>query len=111
MSRDNPVAPARCGLNVALLFDLSSSVDGNLRDLQNAGVGYVNTLAGTPSSVALYTMGTHAPVNSTNNSNFPLTPLTTTANVTALTNKIRGYNITNSPPPVHQLGCGNVADR
>jgi len=97
VSRDNPAVPGNCGLNVALLFDLSFSVDGNLRDLQNAGVGFVNSLQGTPSSVALYTMGTHAPVNSTNNSNFPLTPLTTTANVDAVNSKIRGYTIMNNP--------------
>ena len=98
VSRREPVTLAHCGLNVALLFDLSFSVGGNLRDVQNAGIGYVNALAGTPSSVALYTLGTHAPVNSTNNSNFPLTPVTTSANVTALNNKIRGYTIMNNPP-------------
>ena len=97
VSRDNPVTPPHCGLNVALLFDLSFSVGGNLRQVQDAGIGYVNALAGTPSSVALYTLGTRAPVNSTNNSNFPLTPVTTAANVTALTNKIRGYTILNNP--------------
>lgn len=59
-SRDDPPVPASCGLNVALLFDLSSSVDGHQRDLQNAGIGFINTLRGTPSGVALYTMGTDA---------------------------------------------------
>src|SRR4051794_18899311 len=97
VSRDNPGLPANCGLNVALLSDLSSSVRGHLRQLQDAAIGFVNALDGTPSSVALYTFGTHAPVNSTNNSNFPLTPLTTAANVSALTSKVRGYTIASNP--------------
>ena len=83
---------------MALLFDLSFSVGDNLREVKQAGIGYVDALAGTPSSVALYTMGTHAPVNSTNNSNFPLTPVTTPQNVAALTDKINGYTIGNRPP-------------
>ena len=106
VSRQEPVMPAHCGLNVALLFDLSFSVQGYLRQVQDAGVGYVNALAGTPSSVALYTMGTLAPVNSTNNSNFPLTPVTTSANVTALTNKIRGYTVLTNPAQYTNLDQG-----
>ena len=97
VSRNNPPLPPHCGLNVALLFDLSASVDGHLRELQDAGIGFVNSLQGTPTSVALYTMGTHAPVNLTNNSNFPLTPLTTQSNVSVLTSKIRGYTIVSNP--------------
>jgi hypothetical protein len=97
VSRNDPPLPPGCGLKVALLFDLSASVDGQLRQLQNAGIDYINALRGTPSSVALYTMGTHAPVNLTNNSNYPLTPLTTPANVNALTSKINGYTITSHP--------------
>lgn len=75
VSRNNPPVPPGCGLSVALLFDLSASVDGHLREFQDAGIGFINALRGTPSSVALYPIGTHAPVNLTNNSNFPLTPL------------------------------------
>jgi hypothetical protein len=97
VSRNDPPLPPGCGLKVALLFDLSASVDGSLRELQNAGIGFVNALRGTPSSVALYTMGTRAPVNLTNNSNDPLTPLTTAANVNALTSKINGYTIASHP--------------
>ncbi|HEY7814913.1 MAG TPA: hypothetical protein VIC62_16830, partial [Nakamurella sp.] len=91
---------------MALLFDLSFSVQGYLRQVQDAGVGYVNALAGTPSNVALYTMGTLAPVNSTNNSNFPLTPVTTSANVTALTNKINGYTVLTNPVQYTNLDQG-----
>ena len=108
MSRDDPALPPRCGLNVALLFDLSFSVDGNLREVQNAGIGYVNALAGTPSSVALYTMGTHAPVNSTNNSNFPLTPVTTSANVDRADQQDQGLHH-REPPPQYtnwERACG-----
>ena len=107
MSRQElEVIPPHCGLNVALLFDLSFSVQGHLRQVQDAGIGYVNALAGTPSSVALYTMGTHAPVNSTNNSNFPLTPVTTSANIAALTNKIRGYTVLTNPAQYTNLDQG-----
>ncbi len=106
VSRQEPVIPPHCGLNAALLFDLSFSVQGHLRQVQDAGIGYVNALAGTPSSVALFTMGTHAPVNSTNNSNFPLTPVTTSANVAALTNKIRHYTVLTNPAQYTNLDQG-----
>jgi hypothetical protein len=66
--RDNPPAPAGCGLDVALLFDLSGSVDPFLGQYRNAGVDFVQALAGTPSRVALYTFASGAPANTTNNS-------------------------------------------
>lgn len=68
-SLDNPAAPPTCGLRVALLFDLSTSVStpvNNLPALQSAGRDFVNALTGTPSSVAVYTFGTTGPASAAN---------------------------------------------
>jgi hypothetical protein len=93
LSRTDVGEPNRCGLRVALLFDLSSSVGGYLPTLQTAGNDFIQALQGTPSEVAAYTFGTFAPVNQTNNSNYPLTPLTDPTAVTGLTDHIRDFSI------------------
>ncbi len=73
VSRNNPVFPAKCGLNVALVLDLSGSVGSALPDLQAAARTFTNSLVGTPSQVALFTFASSAPANTTNNQNRPLT--------------------------------------
>ena len=60
VSRDNPPAPAACGLNVALLFDLSGSIAPNLARYKAAAEGFITALRGTPSAVALYTFASNA---------------------------------------------------
>jgi hypothetical protein len=97
LSRDNPPLPSRCGLNVALVFDLSFSIGSNLGTLQAAGRSFVTALNGTPSSVSLWTFGTLAPVNETNNSNFPLTPMTAPTALSDLETHINRFTILSSP--------------
>jgi hypothetical protein len=75
-SRDEPSIPEVCGLKVALLFDLSTSVEipqSHLPQLKAAGREFVDALTGTPSSVGLFTFGSYAPANHTNNGNLELT--------------------------------------
>jgi uncharacterized repeat protein (TIGR01451 family) len=91
-SRDNPSAPARCGLNVALLFDLSGSVAPNLAQFKAAGVNFIQALQGTPSSVALYTFASNAPAEG--GANFPLTPVTTAGDAAPLISHINGFTAT-----------------
>ena len=79
-TRVNPVAPTKCGLNVALVLDLSGSVTGSLPALKTAAKTFTNSLVGTPSRLGLFTFAATAPANPTNNQNRPLTPVSTQAN-------------------------------
>ena len=63
LSRFNPGLPERCGLKVALVVDLSSSVSGHVGELKGALDAFVNALRGTPSQAALFTFGTDSPAN------------------------------------------------
>jgi hypothetical protein len=92
-SRDNPPLPDKCGLNVALLFDLSGSIGSNITQLRAAGRSFVTALTGTPSSVAVYTFATHAPASKPANSNLPLTSVATTALANTVTSKINGLTV------------------
>ena len=92
-SRDNPPLPDKCGLNVALLFDLSGSIGSNITQLRAAGKSFVTALTGTPSSVAVYTFATHAPASRPGNSNLPLTSVATTASANTVTSKINGLTV------------------
>ena len=94
LSRDNPPEPTACGLNVALLFDLSGSVDPYVGLYKSAGVAFVQALEGTPSSVALFTFASAAPANTSNNNNYPLTPVTTAAQAAPLVTRINGFTAT-----------------
>jgi ethanolamine utilization microcompartment shell protein EutS len=100
LSRDNPPVPAVCGLRIALLFDLSSSITPALLPLyKDAGVAFVDALHGTPSAVAVFTFGTVSPApntSGTNNVNVPVPVTTDTAGVAALTTKIRGLGVPSS---------------
>ncbi len=58
--RDNPDLPGRCGLNVALLMDVSGSIAPFLPAVKNAANGFVTALAGTPSHIAVYSFATTA---------------------------------------------------
>jgi hypothetical protein len=60
--RENPPFPARCGVRVTLLFDLSGSISSSeLAMMQAASLDFVDALAGTPSSIAVTTFATSAP--------------------------------------------------
>lgn len=62
LSRANPAMPSQCGLNVALVADLSSSMTTtSVQSLKTAMDAFVGALQGTPSQVALFTFGTDSP--------------------------------------------------
>lgn len=61
--RSNPAFPAACGLSIAMVFDVSSSIDQTeMNQMKSAANGFVGTsgLGGTDSKVALYKFGTTA---------------------------------------------------
>ena len=61
-SRVNPAPLTQCGLSVAVVLDLSGSVDASeLAALKGAADTFVDTLVGTPSQVALFSFSTITP--------------------------------------------------
>ncbi|QAY69810.1 vWA domain-containing protein [Xylanimonas protaetiae] len=67
-SRQNPSLPAQCGLNVALVMDLSSSmtVAGSPNQVPlmlDAADGLVQSLVGTPTRISAYNFGWNSPIS------------------------------------------------
>lgn len=96
-SRNNPKLPITCapGLRVALILDLSGSVGnaGATGTLKNASKGMVDALAGTGSSLALYTFGGTAPrSNDSSGRNYASLPIDTGSNRTTINGRIDGYS-------------------
>ena len=62
-SLNNPTFPAKCGINVAIVLDLSNSVtDAAAGPAEGARpTAFVNALTGTPSQVGTFTFATSAP--------------------------------------------------
>jgi hypothetical protein len=77
LSRVDPALPDQCGLKVALVVDLSSSVDGHIADVRTALDTYVDALRGTPSTAALYTFGTGSPALGFEPNSSPMSVATT----------------------------------
>lgn len=67
-ARDNPDV-AQCGIDVALVLDLSGSVAGSQNQLAGAANTLVDALTGTASSVSLYTFSTSSPARTWSNAN------------------------------------------
>jgi hypothetical protein len=90
VARDNPPAVQSCGLNIAMVADLSISVGAKgLPNLTKAMDGLVDGLRGTPSKVALFNFSSHSPARQYNsvNQNYPaLMDVQTTAQGTAVKN-------------------------
>ncbi|GAB2864038.1 hypothetical protein GCM10022221_75120 [Actinocorallia aurea] len=68
-SRNNPPLPQRCGMNAALVLDLSASVGSALPQLKAAADTFTDALVGTPSKLALFTFDRGSP--SAGTENFP----------------------------------------
>ncbi|WP_199813116.1 vWA domain-containing protein [Streptomyces sp. NRRL F-5193] len=66
-SRVNPPLPSACGLDVAVVFDLSASVGSALPDLKAATDRLTDTLTGTPSRLALFSFDRNSPSTGTVN--------------------------------------------
>ena len=78
-SRDNPPLPHRCGLDVALIMDLSSSVGSALPDLKNTANSLADALVGTPSRMAVFSFDKTSPSSSVGANEPQLMPVSTQA--------------------------------
>ncbi|KQM84187.1 hypothetical protein [Agromyces sp. Leaf222] len=95
-SRNNIALPQQCGLDVALVMDLSGSVTPSIGQARAAGVSLVQALEGTPSRVGLFTFGPTAPQSGANNQNRPITAVSTPAGVSTVSGWINGLTSTGS---------------
>ncbi|WP_348789897.1 vWA domain-containing protein [Leifsonia sp. NPDC080035] len=60
-SRINPPLPASCGMDVALVLDLSASVGSNLPTLKSAADSFADAFVGTPSRMGVYSFSAESP--------------------------------------------------
>ena len=90
VSRDNPVFPSRCGIDVALIIDLSGSLGSQLQQVKDAAKAMVNALEGTNSTIGVYTFATNAPA-SAGGANLPATSVSTTAGADVVRAKIDSF--------------------
>lgn len=95
-SRTNPQLEMSCaaGLKVALVLDLSGSVANSnaVGDLKGAATGMVDALAGTGSTMSLFTFATTAPRNnSSTGQNYGPMAIDSGSNATTIKNRINGY--------------------
>ncbi len=85
----NPALPQQCGLDVALVLDLSGSVSPFISNLRSAAKGFVDSLTGTPSQVSLFTFSNVAPAGT--GANLPLSSVSTASGATTVKNRIDTY--------------------
>ena len=85
--RVNPPLPSVCGFNIALVLDMSGSIDDTeFGQMKAAADDFVTSLGGTPSSVGVYPFATAAPA--AGNTNLAATSVSTAAGVATVTNAI-----------------------
>ncbi len=60
----NPPTPKRCGLNIALVFDVSNSLNyqDGVRHSRDAATAVISALKGTPTTLGMYAFATGSPV-------------------------------------------------
>lgn len=91
-SRTNPPLGAQCGLDVALILDLSASVGSDLPKLKDAANTFVHSLVGTSSRMSLFSFSTNSPATGASGVNYPdLTAVTTQAQADAFTGRYSGW--------------------
>jgi hypothetical protein len=93
---NNPSLEQTCGLSVGLLVDLSNSLASSQQDLRNAAAGFVDVLAGTPSSIGVWTFAGGAPAAGATNTNLPLTPVSTAAGAATVRDKVSALTVVNT---------------
>ncbi|MFJ4413359.1 VWA domain-containing protein [Streptomyces sp. NPDC088925] len=91
-SRNNPPLPGRCGLKVALVMDLSGSVQGSVAALKTAANTFVDALQGTPSSMARFTFSSFSPAERGGANAPQLASVSTRADATAFKNTYANWN-------------------
>ncbi|MFE1318235.1 vWA domain-containing protein [Kitasatospora phosalacinea] len=92
-SRDNPPLPARCGLDVALVLDLSASVGGELPFLKAAADRFTDALTGTPSRLAVFSFDQASPATSVSANHPELHPVSTPAGAAEFKSLYAGWTL------------------
>lgn len=91
-SVNNPPAEQQCGLDAALLLDVSGSVAPDLNDLKGAANSMVDALVGTPSQLALYTFNDESPSSAGGGVNQPLRNVSTAGDAENVKDDIDGLS-------------------
>ncbi len=90
-SRQNPAAAQSCGIDVALILDISGSVGSSMSALKNASDTFVNSLVGTQSRMSLFSFAESSPAAGTQN--YPtLTSVSTAAQAAAFQSRYTGWS-------------------
>ncbi|MGW2401084.1 vWA domain-containing protein [Kitasatospora sp. NPDC001664] len=82
-SRTNPLPAVGCGLDVAVVLDLSASVGSALPQLKAATDTFTDALTGTPSRMALFSFDQASPASSVADNHPELRPVSTKAGADA----------------------------
>ncbi|MFE6963863.1 hypothetical protein ACFVAJ_02040 [Agromyces sp. NPDC057679] len=85
----NPTRAQQCGVRIALVIDLSGSVEPNFDDLKDAAKGFVTALQGTPSQVGIFTFNNVAPASV--GGNLGITPVSTVGGANTVRNHIDSF--------------------
>lgn len=89
-SRTNPAFAAQCGVDVALVLDLSASLGSQVANLKAATDSIADALVGTPSRMAVFSFDGTSPA--TNGANFPaLVPVSTQPGADAFKARYAGW--------------------
>ncbi len=112
-SRTNPTGLVKCGLDVALVLDISGSVGADIVNLKAAADTLTDALVGTPSRMSLYSFSTLSPgVNASQN--YPsLTSVSTAAQAAAFKTRYAGWGSgggTNWDRGLYAAAVGDRAD-
>ena len=89
VSRANVALGSACGVDVAVLVDLSGSLAGQLANVKSAATSVVDALQGTDSKVGVYTFAQSAP--SSSGGNLAATQVATAAGADAVRNHIDSF--------------------
>ncbi|MGH1563479.1 hypothetical protein [Mumia sp. DW29H23] len=93
-SRDNPTLPDQCGIDVALLLDLSASVGSSgLPQLKAAADTFADALVGTPSQMAVFSFDADSPSTSVAQDFPDLVPVTTPAGAATFKAQYAGWTL------------------
>jgi len=111
VSRANPVLGEACGRDVALVFDLSSSItNADFAAYKLAANTFIDSLVGSNSRIALYTFSTGAPARA--GDTLALTSVTTPAGATTVKNRINSFqrvDFTNWDAGLRQVAASTQA--
>ena len=109
-SRVNPGIAQSCGIDVALILDLSGSVGPSLPQLKQAADTFVNALQGTPSRMSLFSFSDATPAAGAN-ANYPsLISVSTAAQATAFKNRYAAWTANGFTNWDRGLGAADAAN-